>query len=171
MIHLTLFSGHEGRLLPGRLFYLTFCGGCDVIRPTVARQILMQREAERNPAVRVHRPFFLTIFGSVDVTAPTLAEEFLDLREMIRAGLLTPREWDRFAALLGRQEGLVSSLTLFGSFSEDEVPPEDEEVDALAVQQHLGNIPEPAAEVLRFGIGQKGGERLSTIRRAMAVAS
>jgi len=167
MVHVTIFAGHEGRLQPSKRFYLTLFGGCDLVRPTVARQILAQQQAEHDPRLAEHKPFFLTIFGGVDIKSPTLAEEFLDLREMMDAGLLRAEDWDRSVARLGQADGAIGSMTIFGGFDESELPSEDEEIDSLAVQRHLGNIPENAGEVLQYGIGQRGAQRVATVRRAL----
>lgn len=167
MIHITIFSGYEGRLQPGKLFYLTLFAGCDLVRPTVARQLLLQQEAAKNPKFSFHKPFFLTLFGGVDIKAPTLSEEFLDLREMTTAGLLSLDDWDRSIAILGRCDANISSFTIFGGISENEIPSENDEVDSLAIQRHLGNIPDSAAQVLQYGIGQKGSERSAAVRRAV----
>jgi hypothetical protein len=166
MIHITVFSGHDGQLQPDKRFYLTLFGGCDLVRPTVARQLLHERQAAQSGRPPIHPPFFLTIFGGVDIKYPTLTEEFLDLREMLNSGLLTMEDWDRSMAQLGRTGTSVASFTLFGGFGECELPSEEEEVDSLAVQRHLGNISESAGRVLQYGIGQRGSERVAALRRA-----
>jgi hypothetical protein len=166
MIHITIFSGHDGQLQPDNRFYLTLFGGCDLIRPTVARQLLNERQMAASGRPSPHPPFFLTIFGGVDIKCPTLTEEFLDLREMINSGLLTMEDWDRSMAQLNRTGSTVASFTVFGGISEYELPTENEEVDSLAVQQHLGNISDSAGKVLQFGIGQRGSERVASLRRA-----
>lgn len=167
MIHVTMFAGHDGQLQPDKRFYLTMFGGCDLVRPTVARQLLHERQVAQSGRPPTHTPFFLTIFGGVDITYPTLAEEFLDLREMLNSRLLSMEDWDRSMAQLGRAGTSVASFTMFGGFGEFELPSENQEVDSLAVQQHLGNIPESAGSVLQYGIGQKGSERTATLRRAV----
>lgn len=166
MIHITVFSGHDGQLQPDKRFYLTLFGGCDLTRPTVARQLLHERQVAQSGRPTTPPPFFLTIFGGVDIKYPTLTEEFLDLREMLNSGLLTMEDWDRSMAQLGRSSTNVASFTLFGGFGECELPSEEEEVDSLAVQRHLGNISESAGKVLQFGIGQRGSERVAALRRA-----
>lgn len=171
MIHVTIFAGHDGQLQPDKRFYLTLFGGCDLVRPTVARQLLTRRHAESAGNPMEHRPFFLTIFGGVDIKMPTMAEEFLDLREMLNGGMLTMNDWERSMAQLARTSVSIASFTIFGGFGECELPSENEEVDSLAVQQHLGNIPESAGNVLQYGIGQKGSERVATLRRAVMVTA
>ncbi len=188
MIQATVFSGHDGRLRFEKSIYLTVFGGCELTCPTLARQILSGRrtvqaqetydgkplaskllESESRPKHR--KPFFLTIFGSVDIKSPTLAAEFIDLREMLESGLLTLADWDRALVDLGRGDWSVASLTLFGGFDECKLPSEDEEIDSLALQRHLGTIPEGATEVLQHGIGQRDVERRSAIRRAVLTAA
>ena len=167
MIHVTIFGAHEGQLEPSKRFFLTLFGGCDLVRPTIARQLLAQLQAEQAGRVDGPRPFFLTLFGGVEIKSPTLVEEFIDLREMISGGLLSMEDWDRFTAGLGQRGGTIASFTMFGGFGENELPKEDEEVDGLAVQRHLGNIPEAAGQVLQYGIGRHGTERTATLRRAI----
>lgn len=166
MIHVTIFGGHEGHLQPEKRFYLTVFGGCELKRPTIARQLFAKRQTGRELHVE-NKPFFLTLFGSAGTKAPTLAEEFIDLREMISSGLLAPADWERSMVELGHSPGAVASFTIFGGFDECELPSETEEIDSLAVQRHLGNIPENAGQVLQYGIGQQGAERTATVRRAV----
>ena len=90
-----------------------------------------------------------------------------DLREMITSCLLPREEWERSLAELGQAGGALASLTIFGGFDECELPGEDEEVDSLAVQRHLGNISESAGQALQYGIGRGGAERTATVRRAI----
>lgn len=170
MIHVTIFGGHEGYLQPDKRFYLTVFGGCELKRPTVARQLLVQRQAGRNPQID-RKPFFLTLFGASGTKAPTLAEEFIDLREMIGSGLLAPADWERSVIELGQTEGALASFTIFGGFDECELPSEDEEIDSIAVQRHLGNIPESAGQVLQYGIGRHGAERTAAVRRAITATA
>ena len=171
MIHVTIFGSHEGRLQPDKRFYLTLFGGCELVRPTIARQLLAQRQAQRENRTASRKTFFLTAFGGAEIKAPTLTEEFLDLREMIDSGLVSMAEWERSMAELARGDGTVASFTIFGGFDECTLPKEDDEIDSLAVQRHLGNIPESAGHVLQFGIGQHGAERTATLRRAILAAA
>ena len=174
MLKVTIFAGHDGQLPMDRCVYLTLFGGCDLTRPTIARQILARRQAEQQrrnqPATTApgwSKPVFITIFGGVDINAPTLAAEFIDLREMLESGLLTLADWDRAMADLAGTDSGVIAFTIFAGFGECELPSEDAEVDSLAVQRHLGNIPESASQVLQYGIGQKDSERRATVRRAV----
>jgi hypothetical protein len=192
MIKITVFSGHEGQLRWDTSFYLTLFGGVDLVRPTVARQILTAKTQQQPPLVgadrdgglvgraeqarfgpppyKTHRPFFLTVFGGVDIKSPTLAAEFMDLREMVRSGSLTLADWDRSIAMLAHADFAPASFTLFGGFDECSLPSESDEVDSLALQQHMGNIPSKSGQVLQMGIGRHETERLATVRRAIEVA-
>ncbi len=167
MIQVTAFGGHDGPLQFDRLFYLTIFGGCDLSRPTIARQLVMEKNKRPNDHRITRRPFFLTMFGGVDIKWPTLAAEFLDLREMIQSGLLTMEDWDRAMGELGHSGGAVGSITLFGGFGECELPSENKEIDSLGIQRHLGNISAEAGQVLQLGIGQRDSERRATLRRAL----
>ena len=168
MFQVTIFGGHDGRLRYDKWFYLTLFGGVDLVRPTIAHQLIAKRQAQQDriPIAR-RKPFFLTIFGAVDIKSPTLAAEFIDLKEMLRSEQLTLEEWDRAVANLGRLDPGVASFTLFGGFDECGLPSENEEVDSLATQRHLGNIPESAGQVLQYGIGHDGAERHVTLGRAI----
>ena len=167
MIQATIFSGRSGELRLDNSFYLTFFGGFELHRPTIARQILVRRQAAHEHRSTVQRPFFLTIFGGGTIKCPTLAAEFIDLKETIAGGLLDMSDWDRAMADLSRADAAFGSFTLFGGLDECKLPTEEEEIDSLAVQRHLGNISEDAGQVLQFGIGQSGSERNATLRRAI----
>ncbi len=190
MVKITIFGGYEGRLNFGNEFYFTLFGGCELVRPTLARQLVAQRQIERDTPARKNtpgwrgdpggdrslypnrqRPFFFTMFGNTEIKAPTLAEEFIDLREAISSGTLTVEDWDRSLADLARPEGSIGSFTLFGGFEDDKSPPEDAEVDALAIQRHLGNVSEQTGQALQLGIGQREGERRAILRHALLAES
>ena len=167
MIQATIFSGHEGRLRFGRVVYLTLFGGCDLARPTIARQVLAQREREREGRSSAQKPFFLTVFGGVDIRVPTLAEEFIDLGELLTTEVLTMEEWERSITNVSRVESSFASFTLFGGFDECKLPSENQEIDALALHRHLGNISDAAGQALQYGIGQRDVERYAIVRRAV----
>ncbi len=171
MIKVTIFSGHSGRLRADQSFYLTLFGGFELVRPTIARQLLAQRQADRDHRSSGRRPFFLTIFGSGSIKSPTLTEEFIDLHEMLRSNLMTMEDWERAIADLDRFDIGVASFTIFGGFEESKLPSEAEEIDSLAVQRHLGNISESAGQVLQCCIGQHGAERRATVRRAILASA
>jgi len=167
MIQFCIMGGYEGLIRPEKKIYVTLMGGCELKRSTVARQILFQRRLDAEGVRRPGRQFFLTIMGGVEITCPTLAEEFIDLREMVSSGALSMSDWDRAMADLGRTEVSYASFTLMGGFGENALPSEEQEIESLAVQRHLGNISESAGEVLQYGIGQHDGERRATLRRAI----
>jgi hypothetical protein len=102
---------------------------------------------------------------------PTLAQEYLALHEALRTRALTLAEWDRQLAQPTTSDTLqLHSFTLFGAFDGDGVPGEDEEVDDLSMQRHLGHIPDEAVEVLMRAIGQPGPQRLAAVRQAVVVS-
>ena len=114
---------------------------------------------------------FITVFGATEIKSPTLAEEFLDLREAIHTGTLRDGDWDRYLAELDRyQSSALMSLTLFGSFSESELPSDDEEIEGIALQRHFGNITADSGKMLEMGVGQSGSQRHAMIRQAVSVA-
>jgi len=167
MIQFCVMGGYEGRIRSEAKVYVTFMGGCELKRATVARQILTQRLHEREGKTQAPRQFFLTIMGGVQITCPTLAEEFIDLREMINSGALSMDDWDRAMADLGRSDISIASFTLMGGFAENELPSEEQEIESLAVQRHLGTISDSAGQVLQFGVGRRDAERRATLRRAI----
>ena len=169
MVQVCIMSAHEGRMKPEKKFYLTIMAGQELVRPTLARQLLSWRNQQRDPEAGMQRQYFLTVMGSVEIKCPTIAEEFIDLREMIASNALNMEDWDRAMTDLSRGDLFVASFTLMGSFEENTLPTEAEEIEALAMQRHLGNIPERASQVLQLGIGQRETERRSTLRRAMLV--
>ncbi|MHC4696447.1 MAG: hypothetical protein ACYTFA_06880 [Planctomycetota bacterium] len=187
MIKVTIFGGHEGRLNFDTQFYFTMFGNCEVVRPTLARQLVALRQAERDAAPPADetfdysdgrmrfryrrplsgRPFFFTMFGATEIKSPTLAEEFVDLREAMDSKTLSTEDCERLIASVGLSEGSIGSFTLFAAFEEGAPPAEDKEVDSLAVQRHLGNVSEQAGRVLQLGIGQSEGERRAVLRQAI----
>ena len=167
MIQVTIFSGRSGELRLDTTVYITLFGGFALTRPTVARQILARRQEQRQGNRTQSRPFFLTIFGAGAITSPTLAAEFIDLKETLSGGLLDMAEWEAAMGEVGRGVPIFGSFTLFGALDETGLPSEEQEIDSLAVQRHLGNIPESAGKVLQYGIGQGGSERTATLRRAI----
>lgn len=166
MIHVCIFSAHEGVVRPERKFYITLFGACSLVRPTVAKRLISRQQRPAEQAATPPPVFFLTLFGATEIKAPTLAEEFLDLRQALDSRALTLEEWDRAMAELTQLDVSVSSLTLFAGFGECELPEETEEIDALALQRHLGNISDSAGQILQYAIGQRQTERTATIRRA-----
>jgi hypothetical protein len=87
----------------------------------------------------------------------------------MRSGELTMEDWDRAMSELGRLDVSIGSFTLMGGFSECELPSENQEIDSLALQRHMGNITRQASDVLQHGIGKRDGERHATLRRALLV--
>jgi hypothetical protein len=169
MFQVCAFGGYEGRLLPTKRVLITLFAGAELHRPTLARRLLACRRRQVE-AVPPHRLVVLTLFGGTELKWPTLAEEFLDLREAISSGAISLAEWDPLMGDLSRMEDeAIFSLTLFGAFEETALPSEDAEVDALAVQRHLGNIPESAGKVLEYAIGQPEPSRRAVLRQALGV--
>jgi len=170
MLQLCMFGGYEGCLGPESRVYFTMFGGCNLRRPTLARQLLAAQQ-ENQAEVRQGRKVFITIFGGTDITSPTLAEEFIDLREAVRAGTLDPNRWDKYMTELAREERkTILSFTLFGGFDEANLPTEDQEVESLALQRHLGTISEESGGVLEMGVGQGGAQRRTVIQQAVLTA-
>ncbi|TWT40372.1 hypothetical protein RAS1_40800 [Phycisphaerae bacterium RAS1] len=170
MINLCIFGGHGGQLGSTKRIFVTVFGGCELKRPTLARQIIdMKRAGVEN--LRPKTYFFLTLFGGTSIKSPTLAEEYIALQDALRAGLLTTAEWDRAVGHIAALDGFeAASLTLFGGFDTNELPTEDEELDALAVQRQIGNIPSSVTDTLMLAIGQGGAQRPAVIRRATGAA-
>lgn len=169
MFHFCIFGGHEGELNPNKRVFVTVFGGCELRRPTLARQLVMARRQGGN---RVDGgAFFLTLFGGTELTVPTLTEEFLDLQEAVRAGLLTVEEWDRHVAQFGLYDHRsYASFTAFGGFDSEALPEEDAELDRLALARHVGAVPDRSADVLMLAVGGRGPQRSQAVRHAYAAA-
>ena len=168
MFQINMFSFFRGRLGANRRIVFTMFGGCELHRPTLARQLLSARHHSADER-SARRHAAITIFGSTEIKAPTLAEEFLDMREAIGGGALPPDALDRLAGgAAGQEDNSVFSLTLFGALNEAELPSEDEEVDSLALQRHLGNISDSAAQFLQLGVGQSDAHRRAVVHQAIA---
>ncbi|HUU85726.1 MAG TPA: hypothetical protein VM243_19690 [Phycisphaerae bacterium] len=172
MFHLCMFGSYEGRLTVKKRVVFTAFGASELHRPTLARRLLSECARGQEAKAERRRPVVITLFGASEIKAPTLAEEFLDLREAMRSGALTHDALDRLLAdLAAEDEGAVFSLTLFGTCSEAELPDENEEVDGLALQRHLGNISENEVQVLQYGVGQDDAQRRAVLRQAMAAGA
>ena len=171
MIRFTIFSGYEGRLRLDGMFYLTLFGGCELVRPTIARHAMVRKELEQDRRAVRQRPFFLTIFGGASIKLPSLTEEFLDLRESLSSHALAMGDWERSVTDLSRSDSLFGSFTLFGGFVEEDLPSETEEIEAIALHRHLGNLSDTAGQLLQYGIGQHDTERYTTVRRAFLAES
>ncbi len=170
MVHFCMFGGQEGEIAAGRKLYITIFGGCELKRPTIAKQILeMRRQGDRQRPRHAH--FFVTIFGATELKSPTLAEEYIDLQDALQGGLIKIEEWDWAIAQLAANESYsIGSFTLFGGFGAAELPSEDEELDAMALNNYAGRVPEPAVKMLQLGVGQGGSNRTAIVRQAVATA-
>lgn len=168
MPHFCVFGGAEVQLEPEPTHCVTLCGGMELRRPPLAVLIGTRQQRTSNGVPRPVR-WVVTLFGSTDVTWPTLADEYLALKNAVAAGTVTLAEWDRFMAapsnlgLLG-----IRTLTMFGGLSAEGIPTEEEEIDALSLQRHFGQVSQRAAEILMLAVGQRGATRLSAVRRAAA---
>lgn len=169
MLQICLFGSYEGQLPANKRLFFTMFGACELRRPTLARRLIEAQGAdlakERRPRCAV-----ITVFGATEIKVPTLAEEFIDLQEAIRSGVLSSNSLDQLAGrLAGAESESVFSLTLFAAFEEACLPSENEEVDGLAIQRHLGNISDSAAGILQMGVGQNDSHRRAILRQAVAV--
>ncbi len=162
-----MFAGHDAVLSGGRDFYVTVLGGTSVRRPPTAS--LVSQLLRGSPGQPDHpQCTFVTVFGGTSLMWPTLSEEYLALRDALQAGSLTLEDWDRLAVVAGGGGPVrILSLTLFGSFEGDQLPREEKELDDLALQRHLGEIPESAVQILTMAIGQRGHQRLTAVRQAI----
>jgi hypothetical protein len=167
-----MFGAFEGRLRANKRLFLTMFGGSTLRRPTLARRILAERAQRRPDQPGRSRHIVVTLFGATEIKAPTLTEEFLDLQEAVKSGALSGDAWNEFASDLARaDEETLFSLTLFGGFEEAALPSEDEEVDSLALQRHLGNISDSAVQILQLGVGQDDAHRRAVLRQAIAASA
>lgn len=170
MAHFSMFGSNDGQLVPRRDFFITIFGGSNLKRLPAASQIAELRQQPAHQRSQAQYTF-CTLFGGTTLTWPTLAEEFLALRDALRAGTVTLEDWDRYVAQPGGPGPLRTlSLTLFGGFDGDVLPREDQELDDLSLQRHLGQIPEHALQTLMLAIGRTGVQRLTAIRQAVLAA-
>ncbi|MFO0840607.1 MAG: hypothetical protein U1D55_19025 [Phycisphaerae bacterium] len=170
MINFCIFGAQEGELSLGKKLYVTVFGACEFKRPTLARQLIEARQ-RGTPDSPFRGQFFLTIFGASEISCPTLAEEFIELQDAIRGGALTWRDWDQAVAKASlNASSRTSSFTVFGAFDAAGLPSEDQELDALALHQHLGRIPDAASKMLMLAVGQGGAQRPAAVRQAASVA-
>ncbi len=167
MLQACIMSGLESDLSSDSKFYLTLMGGCELRAPTIAKQILANRNKPTGNRAFTVTQTFITLLGSTEIKVPTLAQEFLEYRDLMQCGSLSLGDWDRLAGELGRIDVKVVTFTIMGGYCEDQLPSDDEEIDSLALQTHLGNIHEAASEILKHGIGQRGAERRAILRRAL----
>jgi len=167
MVHFCIFGGHEGQLSGDKRVYITVFGGCELKQPTLAKRIMERRRSQAVGLPTSRNSFFITLFGGTSIKIPTLAEEFLDLRDALRSGLLTMEDWDSAMAQVGTESLSLGSFTAFGGFGE-ELPSEEEEVEGLALNRHLGHISDSAGRTLEFGVGRSGSHRAAILRRALS---
>lgn len=167
VLNICVFGGQTLPLHPDKRVYLTLFGGCEIKRPTVARQIVARRSAANSGRERPWS-FFFTMFGGAEVKAPTLVEEYLDLVEAVRSGQVSLDEWDRNAAHVDDLGPRITSFTIFGGFEGEELPDENAELDAIALQHHLGTLPPAVMNSLAMAVGLEGGQRRAVIRQAAA---
>ncbi|MFQ5490312.1 MAG: hypothetical protein ACE5GE_06275 [Phycisphaerae bacterium] len=169
MLQICLCGAYEGQLPASKRLFFTMFGACELRRPSLARRLIEAQGAEASKGRRP-RCAVITVCGATEIKVPTLAEEFIDLQEAVRSGVLSMDSLEQYAGHLGSTDSdSVFSLTLFGAFEEANLPSEDEEVDGLAIQRHLGNISDSAASVLQMGVGQNDSHRRAILRQAVAV--
>ena len=168
MFQWCMFGGYEGRWGPEAKIYFTMFGGCELRWPTIAKQMVDIRHSDKfGGSSPTH--VFVTMFAGTEVTTPTLAQEYLDLRSALHSGQLTLDDWDRATIQIAglRRSG---SFTLFGSFDGDSLPNEDDELEDLALNRHLGYLSNEVSELLMRAVGQRGPSRAAAVRQAVAVA-
>ncbi len=170
MVHFCIFGGQGGTLDSGRKVYLTIFGGSEIRRPPLAGK-LAERGHDNNESGARAQCFFFTMFGATNIRWPTLAEEFIALRDALHGHSLTWEKWDRATrSNSGLYQPTSASLTIFGGFDPDELPSEDDELEALSLHRHNGSIPENAIEQLMLAIGQTGAPRLAAVRQAVVLS-
>lgn len=171
MIHFCIFGGHNGQLVADQAVYFTMFGGCELKQPTIAKRMIEIRRLQSAGLPTQRRNFFITIFGGTEITLPTLSEEFLDLQEAIRSGLLTLEQWNAAAAQMSNESVGYGSFTFMGGFESASLPKEEEEVDGLAINRHLGHISDSAGKTLELGIGRSGSSRSAVLRQALGTGA
>lgn len=171
MISFCMFGAQGGQFSPDKRVYITVFGSCELKRPTIARRVVEGKDHD-STRDKPRTQYFVTIFGTTELKTPTLAEEYIDLQDALRSGMITMDDWDRAVTRFGGLDRWRSaSFTLFGSFGGDELPSEEEELDALALNRHLGHIPDEAGKLLILAMGQSGSQRPAAVRQALATAA
>ncbi len=171
MFHFCMFGGHEGELSGDQEVFVTMFGACELRKPTIAKQ-LMEHRTRTNAGLPRRKHFFVTLFGATELKSPTLAEEFLSMQEAIRSGALSVGDWDSALAHLSSGDGYqYGSFTFMAGMSSSELPDENEEIEGLAINRHLGHIDNEAGQTLEMGVGRGGAQRASVVRQALASAS
>jgi len=168
MIHFCMFGGHKGRISSGEMIYVSIFGGCELKQPTLARRIAETRRRQSAGSPVRRRNFFINIFGGASITHPTLAEEYLDLQDALRSGIFTLSEWDMEVAQLCSESVTCGSFSFCGGFDGDRLPSDQEEIEGLALNRHLGHITSDAGKALECGIGQAGAQRVAVVRQAVS---
>lgn len=164
-----LFGGDEGYLDPRGGFHVIIFGGAEFKRPTVARQLIEFQHGHGGQPTRAHCTI-LTVFGGGSVIWPTLAEEYAALRDALDSKKISLTDWDTNVGRFSDTGPLrIHNVTIFGGFDTADLPSEDDEVEAISVQRHLGRVPEEAVEALMFGVGQDGSSRLGAVRQAVGL--
>ena len=146
MIHFTVFGGTETELTANLRVCFTLFGGTDILRPTLARQILQSKRRSRSEshsgrfALR-RRCLAVTVFGATSVQCPTLAEEFVDLKALLASETITRQEWDRAVSRLSEEESAAEfvTLTIFAGFGV-EFPSKSDEIDRIEKHAEMGLV-------------------------------
>ncbi len=169
MFHFCIFGAQAGQLSASKRVYITICGGCELKRPTLAKQVL-ERKKRHEAGLPVYRQHLIvTVCGATEVQLPTMADEYIDLQDALRSGQLSMREWEEVLVEVSTDDNIrVGSFTMCGAFEGDELPGESAEIDGLAINRHIGRIPEAAGRTLELGVGQKGAQRIATLRQAIS---
>jgi hypothetical protein len=167
MIHFCICGGHDGDLSSEHRVCITVFGACELRLPTLAKRLLEQKH-RRKEGLPKRSHFFITLCGATELKSPTMAEEFIALQDAVDSGALTLAEYDDAIGRLNGDTGIeCGSFTMMGAFSNDALPAENEEVDGLAINRHLGRITDEAGATLEMGVGQKGSQRSGVLRKAL----
>lgn len=126
MLHLTLFAGTQGDMPPSGFTAVTFFGGAELHRPTLAREILHYRATRDLPKTRLgwlfgsDENFVVTLFGGTVITEPTLVEEHQALAAILRTGQVRSEELPALVDGIELKHGgraAYRTFTLFGGCS------------------------------------------------------
>ncbi len=172
MFHFCIFGAQAGQLSASKRVYITICGGCELKKPTLAKLVLerKRRKAAGLPVYRQHMVF--TLFGATEIKLPTMAEEFIDLQDAMQSGHISRHEWEEALVEVTTDDPVrLGSMTICGGFEADELPDENAEIDGLALNRHIGRIPEAAGKTLELGVGQGGAQRMAALKQAITMAS
>jgi hypothetical protein len=143
MLHVTFMGGAEVRVKEPDNLVITFCGGTEILMPTIAEKIIyLNRMKNRSDSdEKIRRTHVITMMGATVLKFPTLGREIKEMIELRESGMFT----DEQLADLWREVLQMDDLDTFEFFTlmggaGDEYPNKGEDVAALKKLLIMGII-------------------------------